>query len=323
MFGRRLADEFRSVLEDAIPGWRRHSAFPKTIEVITSNPDNVHPFELLPLFDFDSPPPIESEADVESFARRFLGFSTILKRELLTGTDPDRDVLRVSGPLPLFFFHFASLAGANAEFEFFREQQERGRVHLGGPWPTNDVRGRDFLDSLFSWVNIGRGTIISGDTILTFPHQVHHFACHSNTEHRHDHAHCFMLQSADGTTHKAHLEDLGRRIIQVRERPGWGPLVFLNACASGSGMHWSGAGSFASFFLRENRNRGFIGTEAEVPDEVAAIFSRAFYSRLLAGDSVGESMLAARWELLTHHHSVLGLLYNLYANPDMRVELAS
>ena len=68
---------------------------------------------------------------------------------------------------------------------------------------------------------------------------------------------------------------------------------------------------------------GFIGTEAEVPDEVAAIFSRAFYSRLLAGDSVGESMLAARWELLTHHHSVLGLLYNLYANPDMRVELAS
>jgi hypothetical protein len=72
-------------------------------------------------------------------------------------------------------------------------------------------------------------------------------------------------------------------------------------------------------FLVENGNRGFIGTETRIPDQYAAAFSEQFYTELLQGRPLGEAVHAARWTLLRRHNNPLGILYTVYADPDMRV----
>ena len=64
---------------------------------------------------------------------------------------------------------------------------------------------------------------------------------------------------------------------------------------------------------------GFIGTEAKIPTNVAATFSRYFYHSLFRGFDVGQSMYHARWGLLHRFNNPLGILYTLYAKPDLYV----
>jgi hypothetical protein len=78
------------------------------------------------------------------------------------------------------------------------------------------------------------------------------------------------------------------------------------------------ATSFPRFFLQDNRNRGFIGTETNVPDAFAANFSRYFYSGLLNGLNLGEAIYEAKWAMLKNCNP-LGILYTNYADPELRV----
>jgi hypothetical protein len=77
--------------------------------------------------------------------------------------------------------------------------------------------------------------------------------------------------------------------------------------------------SFPKFFLKENRNRGFIGTETNVPDGFAAEFSQMFYRSLLRGVSLGRAIYDAKWAMLREKNSPLGILYTVYADPDLCV----
>ena len=92
--------------------------------------------------------------------------------------------------------------------------------------------------------------------------------------------------------------------------------MFLNACGSAR-MQADGAFSFPQLFLK-NKNRGFIGTEIEMPDDVASAFSVAFYERLLQwGMPLGRAMLEARRQLLYEHGNPLGIAYTSYADPEL------
>jgi hypothetical protein len=62
-----------------------------------------------------------------------------------------------------------------------------------------------------------------------------------------------------------------------------------------------------------------VGTEASVPDLFAAEFSKLFYSVLIKGKSVGESVYFARREFLKYNNNPLGILYTVYVDPDLRV----
>jgi hypothetical protein len=95
--------------------------------------------------------------------------------------------------------------------------------------------------------------------------------------------------------------------------------VFLNACGSGD-LDPAGANSFPELFLKKDFGfLGFIGTETIIPDEFAGLFSEVFYEYLLAGMSIGDALRAARWNLLKLHHNPLGIVYSLYAEPEIRV----
>jgi len=95
------------------------------------------------------------------------------------------------------------------------------------------------------------------------------------------------------------------------------PLVFLNACGT-SVMDPFSAASWLKPFAK-NRNRGFIGPMANVPDRFAARFSRSFYTELFSGRTAGEALHAAKWNLLLYYSIPLGILYGLYAEAGLRV----
>jgi CHAT domain-containing protein len=95
------------------------------------------------------------------------------------------------------------------------------------------------------------------------------------------------------------------------------PLVILNACRTGNNnpLYTS---FFAGAFLKFGA-RGVVATECEVPDDFAAEFAEQLYQHLLAGRSLGESLLSARQFFLTERNNPSGLLYSLYASPSLRL----
>lgn len=112
------------------------------------------------------------------------------------------------------------------------------------------------------------------------------------------------------------LDDLELHLEEHRF-PGT-PLVFVNACETAdlSPFFYSG---FMPFFTARGA-RGFIGTECEVPAVFAAAWARAFFDHFLAGNrSLGETFLTLRRRFLTQDNNLLGLLYALYCDGDMRV----
>ncbi len=95
------------------------------------------------------------------------------------------------------------------------------------------------------------------------------------------------------------------------------PLVFLNACESAelSPTFYDG---FVPYFMAKGA-RGVIGTECRTPALFAAEWARRFFERFLAGESVGDAVLALRQEFRERHGNPLGLLYAVHCDSDTQV----
>ena len=95
------------------------------------------------------------------------------------------------------------------------------------------------------------------------------------------------------------------------------PLVFINACESGEldPRFYEG---FVTYFVAKGA-RGVIGTECKVPVVVAIEFADRFFKRLLDGETVGETTLAVRRELLTQCGNPLGLVYGVHCDAGTRI----
>jgi CHAT domain-containing protein len=114
------------------------------------------------------------------------------------------------------------------------------------------------------------------------------------------------------------------------------PVVFLNACHSHSTRGHDGGVADASanivptlvdaFIVGNHRGRAqaVIGTSWWVVDEVAKDLAIDFYTHLLAGESLGQSLLKARQTI--HNESnepVFWAPYVLYGDPSMALERLS
>jgi hypothetical protein len=95
------------------------------------------------------------------------------------------------------------------------------------------------------------------------------------------------------------------------------PLVIMNACETGN-LNPLYTGNFAREFLRYGAG-GVVATECAIPDDFAADFAEQLYTRLLAGEPLGESLLVTRRYFLEKHNNPLGLLYSMYASPTIRL----
>jgi hypothetical protein len=310
-------DELREFFEDAMPDWREAEDDDEVPLIHVEGPIDGFPFEWLPILDFDDPGSVE---DIELFARRFLGFSAVVRRAAMVrraGGDPGLAVgqsLRNKDRLPLTFAWFATMKGAQKECDFFKRMGDH--IELNGPWPTESLSTKSVLDSLTEVLFDPRRrfTTQEGEAI-----QIAHFACHCDTGFPAPVDYELILAGSDGNRRPVPMGKLNTGFLgrQKGQRKFPRPLVFLNACESAK-QDSAHVFSWPEWFLAE-RHVGVIGTETLVPDRVAARYAELFYTALLSGRKLGESLVVARRQLLREGNP-LGLLYVLYADPDMTVE---
>jgi hypothetical protein len=98
------------------------------------------------------------------------------------------------------------------------------------------------------------------------------------------------------------------------------PLVFLNACQSGSqGFFLTGIEGWAQRFI-DNGASIFIGTRWSVNDKIALDFSKEFYTNISNGKPIGESIRLARLKCRKPGESSW-LAYQVYAEPNSCLKL--
>jgi hypothetical protein len=297
-------EKLTKIFRDNFPAW----AVGRSPAVISMSADlsRFVPLEFLPVFDLDWPG-IHDLESLQEAARRFPGFSAIIKREFKNVQVPQDTVLRGDPKLPLKCFFEQSLPGAAVEVEFFRANQD---IDLEGPWPDSKLTG--FPDLLAQFLQFAEQSFKGG--LRSQADQIQHFVCHCVVNERIPSNSSLILSEENEVTIadlQAALQPPGK--LGDREP---GPLIFLNACGSSS-MDPMVVASFPRFFLRDNHNRGFIGTETNVPDAFAAAFSGCFYDDLLKGVRLGEAIYNAKWKMLSNANNPLGILYTFYADPDM------
>lgn len=277
------------------------------------------PIEYLPLFSLEPPDAVRSRADLIRACRNIVGFSCVVRRSFVTLPVVQGVILRLDagGRLPVRFLHHDGLPGAELELGWFTNTASE-HVEMVGPYPTGADGGPSLSDQIHDPSLSLTG--VPGQT----PDGIQHFACH-----------CYATSdkpleneielSGGGRTLRITLKELINDIADHfgRDvRPPEMPLVVMNACGA-SRISAASALSFPWFFLK-NDNRGFVGSDIEVPDDIAAEFSTVFYTHLiLARKPLGLAFHLARNHLLTKFGNPLGICYSAYADPDLWVGVES
>lgn len=325
---------------DACPTWSRpdwkEDGLRPPIVVVRAKLALGLPIEMLPLFEWETVGRINNKDDLARLAGSFLGFSAIVKRDirvpipptLLLNNNPTGTAESETKPrLPMKMFSFR-MAGARQEQRFFSGHTN---IDFGQTWPSTDApaEGDGFAQALAEQLwHPERG--IAG-ALRNPPDQIFHFSCHCDTRAERSGQHTLTLNTGGFMSgilgrgnRKVDLESLTDRLTLLRHRdqqnPRTRPLIFLSACGSAH-LDPAGASSFPEMFLKNEFGfLGFIGTEATIPDHFASVFSAAFYGYLLEGAEIGQAIHLARWKLLNEHRNPLGILYSLYAEPEIRLD---
>jgi hypothetical protein len=281
------------------------------------------PWEFFPVFDTSEPSSISNTNDLFSVAARFLGFSTIISREF-TNHPPVTDTILENGKgLRVRFFQNVKLPCARLEHDFFASKKDW--FELQGPWWPDDtaLNTKQFVSELAT--QLWNPSAKSRKTTKQDVDQIHHFACHCNTDKESSEDYEITLACKSNwllfpaVVRRANIRDLRAKFSQLPRSPVKAtPLVFLNACGT-SKMTPEGVNSFPAFFIQRVRSRAMIGTETPIPDRFAAEFSKQFYLNLIQGKSLGEALYGARWYHLTERNNPLGILYSVYGNAHLRV----
>jgi hypothetical protein len=93
--------------------------------------------------------------------------------------------------------------------------------------------------------------------------------------------------------------------------------VFLNCC-NGITLSWSLKSSLADAFAKR-RVSVVVGTTERVQDFYATEWADTFYKALFSGESVGDSILQARREMLDRDRNPMALLYAFLGRYDARL----
>lgn len=269
------------------------------------------PFEMLPLFDMESDPPVIERPDqLASAMRRFVGYGALVRRETSAPHHPDI----IGAPLRVRFLRYA-MTGADSEYAFLSTRKD---MDVEGPWPPESVKQADVAQKLV-------GALINPRLVLKEdadpperdpPAHIVHFACHCYTNKKDDGEWEIELGRPVAPL-KVSLYDLRQGFLKAATSSDIRPLVFMNACGS-SVINATTSASFQEWFLA-NGHRGFIGTETAVPDKVAAVFAQGLYDALLEGQPLGQAMVLARRRLIDNCSNPLGILWVIQADPQLQL----
>lgn len=97
------------------------------------------------------------------------------------------------------------------------------------------------------------------------------------------------------------------------------PLIFINACRSaGKSPSYNRLDGCAEKFLRAGAG-AFVGSLWAVRDGTARDFAEEVYRRLQAGDSLGDTFMAARQMAASNSGDPTWLAYAVYGSPQARI----
>jgi hypothetical protein len=332
LLGQRLAGddaqryaEVREAFRRSWPTWENPSRDQIPVVQLVAH-DTSFPVELLPVFSNEEIRHLDNDGDLATAAQRFLGFTAVVRR-VAPGVSSTPDLLRNKQKLPIQFLRYLepgrglrrrrTWSGFEQEQEFMASLGEV--LIVDGPWPTSPVTAKQVQQRLVAALfdpSYRLGTTAGP------PAELAHFACHCDTEDRIDDEYELILSDEQGHRLPVTLGEIQTgydKLVDPASQPGPRAPVMLNACGTSTVNPWSGL-SFQRWFI-QNKHRAFIGTQAAIPDDVAADFAERFYRFLLGGYTFGESIVLARRQLLADTRSLLGFLYILFGNDLLEVEV--
>lgn len=315
--GPEQVDALRWFFGKAVPDWRVTDGADVAF-VFDAPLGAMFPVELLPIFDYSDEWSVTDTASLAATARKILGFgavvSRIVRRFPYPGARPG-----TTGRIWVRMFQDLSLDGAKLEAAAF---DDTPLLHLDGPWPDSlkPTAGADDVAEFIAQATLDSAKpLVGGHTLQQFAHFVH-FACHGDTTQLVPGDYRIRIQGLRGGARWVTLRQLRIEMTQHYGRmPGSRralplPVVVMNSCGSAH-LDPRTAASFPNVFLAA-RLGGFIGPEALVPDDVAADFSRQFYTALTRRMSIGQALHQAKWTLLSRWSNPLGILWAAYVDPD-------
>lgn len=317
LFGGQQAvlKELQAFWNNALPYGMNPELPPPLVECVGGR-DGFLPLEFLPLFRMFPGAPVETPGDFITACRTLVGFSCVVRRAMLPAPVHGGLALHTGphGRVPARYLYYEHLEGAVEELAWFSGAGS-AHIDLEGPYPDGAERAPGLAEQIFD------PRLLLDGTRRELPDQVQHFACHCYTRSDDTLASEIELSGA-GHHSRTTLGALGADLVALgasRDLRDFDlPLVMMNACGSGR-MRAPGAPSFPYLFLM-NGNRGFIGTETEIPDDIAAAFSTALYERFLVRRvPLGRALLESRLHLLYTLRNPLGLTYAAYADPGLHV----
>lgn len=173
------------------------------------------------------------------------------------------------------------------EIPFFESLQENGKLNYL------------LLEQLQADKRHKREELKKVEQFFEYNHSILHFACHGFSDEDPSESHLVISENFELT--RADFKQISPKLVGTS-------IILINACeSSGVSFHTS---HFASDFYHRGI-RSVIGTQSFINDQLAAEFIEYFYSNLLDGYTVGNSLLEARRRLWDERKSLLGLLYDL------------
>jgi hypothetical protein len=321
--GRVLSDaddvlwgEIVELWQSAWPVWGGATTDIPVVEVRA--PGVLLPFELLPLFATGGMPSTADDAGLLEAADRFLGFRAVVRR-LPPGDDPQVVELSSAGGLPVQVMRYRETGLLGREkYRGFDDEPKvlaRAGIDVEGPWPSGTMATPTVVEHLIDALYDPKMGL-DGAKRAGLPAQLQHFVCHCHTDASEAGEFYVKLSSSSSSEYRIDLDTIGDGYTERRESgrpvPAVRAPVVMNACGS-SRVDPTSSLSFPKYFLR-NGHRAFVGTLTKVPDSVAPPFAERLYRFLLAGYTLGESLVLARRRLLVDKKTPLGLLYVLYGN---------
>ncbi|HMA37499.1 MAG TPA: CHAT domain-containing protein [Chloroflexia bacterium] len=170
----------------------------------------------------------------------------------------------------------------------------------------------------------GPGKVLELFNREDFAYGMIHLACHCATPDAEDVSQSFLTITA----HQREVAMILAKFENFIQRQGSGfrakyrPLIFLNACESGTPLQLLQSQSFPKSLIDFGAN-GVIATACRMPDNFAYAFATEFYRRLLEKPQtkpyIGEVLLDTRLHFLHEYQNPLGLAYGLYSGTDQRL----
>jgi hypothetical protein len=243
--------------------------------------------------------PANLEGDKGPSYKHFWGMNYVISRVIAQEARPGAfvsPIIQIAQRPKVGLLTYNRLSSVvDQEIPFFEKLRKDGKIALFKLRPLNPEQRRDEYNAFKSFWEEA--------------FNLAHLACHAFYEGEAPNKSHILLSDEFSVT----LMDMEVYGIEINGHP----LVILNACETGN-LNPLYTANFAAAFLKHGA-RGVVATECAVTDDFAADFAQQLYKHLLAGEPLGQSLLATRRYFLEEHNNPSGLLYSMYAPPSIHL----